>query len=75
LRLTDARYRGGIDSFLANLDAQRSAYQAQRSLAQTQLVAAANRVTLYRVLGGDALTDMGPKGPVPAINESPATSE
>lgn len=75
LRLTDARYRGGIDSFLANLDAQRSAYQAQRSLAQTQLVAAANRVALYRVLGGDALTDVGPKGPVPAINESPATSE
>ncbi len=65
-RLTDARYRGGIDSFLANLDAQRSLYQAQRSLVQTQLTAAANRVTLYRTLGGDALVEGMAKGPVEA---------
>ncbi|OYW23670.1 MULTISPECIES: efflux transporter outer membrane subunit [unclassified Sphingomonas] len=65
-RLTEARYRGGIDSFLANLDAQRSLYQAQRSLTQTQLVAATNRITLYRTLGGDALTDVGPDGTVAA---------
>lgn len=65
-RLTEARYRGGVDTFLANLDAQRSLYQAQRSLAQTQLVAATNRVALYRTLGGDALVDVGPKGPVAA---------
>ncbi len=64
-RLTDARYRGGIDSFLANLDAQRSLYQAQRSLVQTQLTAAANRVTLYRTLGGDALVEGAAKGPAP----------
>ena len=63
-RLTDARYRGGIDTFLASLDAQRSLYQAQRSLVQTQLTAAANRVTLYRTLGGDALVDGDAKGPV-----------
>lgn len=65
-RLTDARYRGGVDTFLANLDAQRSLYQAQRSLVQTQLTAAANRVTLYRTLGGDALVDAAPEGPVAA---------
>ncbi|OYY89773.1 MAG: transporter [Sphingomonas sp. 28-66-16] len=64
-RLTDARYRGGVDSFLANLDAQRSLYQAQRSLVATQLTAATNRVTLYRTLGGDALVDIGADGPVP----------
>src|SRR5205085_11821720 len=29
-RLVEARYRGGIDSFLANLDAQRSLYNARR---------------------------------------------
>lgn len=74
-RLTEARYRGGVDSFLANLDAQRSLYQAQRSLTQTQLVAATNRITLYRTLGGDALTDVGPDGPIPAINGNRATSE
>ncbi|WP_416366446.1 efflux transporter outer membrane subunit [Sphingomonas aurantiaca] len=52
-RLSDARYRGGIDTFLNSLDAQRSLYTAQRNLVATQLVGASNRVTLYRVLGGD----------------------
>ncbi|WP_163314423.1 TolC family protein, partial [Enterobacter hormaechei] len=31
-RLAEARYRGGIDNFLANLVAQRSYYTAQRGL-------------------------------------------
>jgi multidrug efflux system outer membrane protein len=53
--LTDARYRGGIETFLASLDAQRSLYAAQRVQVNTQFIAAANRVALYRALGGDAL--------------------
>ncbi len=69
--LSEARYRGGVDSFLANLDAQRSLYQAQRSLTQTQLVAATNRVTLYRTLGGDALVDAARDGPVVASPAKP----
>lgn len=56
-RLTDMRYRGGLDSFLASLDAQRSLYTAQRTLLNTQLVEASNRVTLYRALGGEAVTE------------------
>jgi multidrug efflux system outer membrane protein len=52
-RLTDARYRGGIDTYLSSLDAQRASYAAQRALVNTRLVRLANRVTLYRVLGGD----------------------
>ena len=51
--LADLRYRGGVDSFLASLDAQRTAYQAQRTLIATRLVEASNRVTLYRALGGE----------------------
>ncbi len=58
-RLTEARYRGGVDTFLASLVSQRSLYSAQQSLVATQLAAAINRVTLYRVLGGDA----GPESP------------
>ncbi|MFN3473145.1 MAG: efflux transporter outer membrane subunit [Blastomonas sp.] len=54
-RLTDMRYRGGLDSFLTSLDAQRSLYTAQRNLLATQLVEASNRVTLYRALGGEAV--------------------
>lgn len=71
-RLSDARYRGGVDSFLQNLDAQRSLYGARRSLVATQLTAATNLVTLYRTLGGDTLIDATPAGPVPV---SPGTAK
>ncbi len=62
-RLTEARYRYGVEGFLSNLDAQRSLYAAQRSEIATRLAAATNRVTLYRVLGGDAAT-ASPAAPV-----------
>ncbi len=57
--LATRRYRGGIDSFLASLDAERSLYAAQRSLVATQLSRGSNRVALYRALGGDPLLDPG----------------
>ncbi|GAA0729200.1 efflux transporter outer membrane subunit [Sphingomonas japonica] len=63
--LTDARYRGGIDTFLASLDAQRSLYQSQRTLVATRLTQATNLVTLYRTLGGDAQIVATENGPVP----------
>lgn len=56
-RLSDARYRGGIDTFLQSLDAQRSLYNAQRSLIATRLIRANNLITLYRTLGGDNQLD------------------
>jgi multidrug efflux system outer membrane protein len=52
-RLAEARYRGGIDSFLANLDAQRSLYTARARETGTLLRAIENRATLYRVLAAD----------------------
>jgi multidrug efflux system outer membrane protein len=52
--LTEARYREGIDPFLAVLDAQRSYYAAQQQMVQTKLAAAQNLVTLYQSIGGDA---------------------
>jgi multidrug efflux system outer membrane protein len=69
LQLTDASYRGGVTPFLNTLDAQRSLYSAQRTLVTTQLAAASNRVTLYRVLGGDSsleATADGPRSVTPA---------
>jgi multidrug efflux system outer membrane protein len=66
LNLTNARYRGGIDTFLSSLDAQRQLYSAQQILVQTQLTRATNLVTLYRTLGGDSLLDASPQGPVTA---------
>ncbi len=64
-RLTEARYRGGIDTFLSSLDAQRSLYTAQRNLVATLLVGGQNRVTLYRVLGGDSTLEATADGPQP----------
>ena len=43
---------GGVDSYLAVLDAQRSLYAAQQTLIALRLTRSANLVTLYRVLGG-----------------------
>jgi multidrug efflux system outer membrane protein len=63
LRLSEARYRAGIENFLATLDAQRSSYSAQRTLVQTKLDAAENRVDLYQSLGGDDLLRTAPVAP------------
>lgn len=52
-RLVDLRYRNGIDSFLDSLVAQRSLFDAGRQLVAVQREDALNRITLYRVLGGD----------------------
>jgi len=52
-RLTDARYRGGIDNFLNSLDAQRSLYTAQRQLISTRLTAASTRVLIYRAIAAE----------------------
>lgn len=47
-----ARYEAGQDSYLVLLDAQRTLYSARQSLVAAQLAEQANRVTLYKVLGG-----------------------
>jgi multidrug efflux system outer membrane protein len=52
-RLTDARYREGIENFLASLDAQRSLYTARRQEAAVNAASLQNVVELYRALGAD----------------------
>lgn len=51
-RLSEARYQKGVDSYLGLLDAQRSLYAAEQELIGVRLAEAANRVTLYKALGG-----------------------
>ena len=50
--LSEARYKGGVDSYLNLLDAQRSLYGAELELIGTRLADATNRVALYKALGG-----------------------
>lgn len=57
-QLADARYRNGVANFLQSLDAQRSLYTAERTLSQTVLTQALNRVAVYRALGGDTLVEV-----------------
>lgn len=51
-QLSRARYEAGRDSYLVQLDAQRTLYAAQQGLVSTRLAEQTNRVVLYRVLGG-----------------------
>lgn len=51
-RLSQARYKGGVASYLVVLDSQRSLYSAQQGLIGINLTRLSNLVTLYRVLGG-----------------------
>jgi multidrug efflux system outer membrane protein len=53
-KLSEARYKAGIDSYLSVLVAQRSLYGAQQALVSVRLARQSNLVTLYKVLGGGA---------------------
>ena len=53
-RLSDARYKAGIDSYLQVLVSQRALLAAQHALVEVRLAEQANLVTLYKVLGGGA---------------------
>jgi multidrug efflux system outer membrane protein len=52
LRLSTLRYKGGLDSYLQVLDAQRSLFSGELGLAQLRLAERLNVVQLYRALGG-----------------------
>jgi len=51
-RLSEARFRRGIDSYLGVLDSQRSLYAARQNLIGTRLSRLTNLVTFYKALGG-----------------------
>jgi multidrug efflux system outer membrane protein len=75
LQLANARYQGGIDTYLTSLDAQRSLYTAQRTLVQTQLTRASNLVTLYQTLGGDSQLEAMARGPVTPTSAAPVAAQ
>ncbi|SDC70881.1 outer membrane protein, multidrug efflux system [Sphingomonas sp. YR710] len=51
-KLSEARFRTGIDPFLTTLDSQRTLFTAEQGLIATRLAAQNNLVELYRSLGG-----------------------
>lgn len=52
VRLSNLRYRGGLDSYLQVLDAERNLFSGQLDLAQLRLLELESVVQLYRALGG-----------------------
>ncbi len=50
--LADSRYRAGLDSFLAVLDAQRTLRDGEDRLATAQTRLAVSAISLYKALGG-----------------------
>ena len=51
-RLSNLRYKGGLDSYLQVLDSERNLFQGQLVLAQLRLAEMQSFVQLYRALGG-----------------------
>ncbi len=51
--LSEARFTAGVDNYLTVLDAQRSLYAAQQALIGLRQSEQANRVALWKVLGGN----------------------
>ena len=51
-KLSNTRFRAGIDSYLSVLDAQRSHYAAEQSLLLLEQARLNNQIELYKVLGG-----------------------
>jgi len=66
-RLSDARFRNGVDSYLNALDSQRSLFAAQQNLIGTELSRMTNLVTLYQALGGGWLEHTEPGGRLSSI--------
>ncbi|WP_089603830.1 multidrug efflux RND transporter AdeIJK outer membrane channel subunit AdeK [Acinetobacter piscicola] len=51
-KLSNARFRAGIDNFLSVLDAQRSSYTAEQGLLLLEQANLNNQVEVYKTLGG-----------------------
>jgi multidrug efflux system outer membrane protein len=51
-RLSEMRFRSGVEGYLNTLDAQRTLYGSQQTLIATRLSRLSNIVSLYKALGG-----------------------
>lgn len=76
-RLSEARFRAGIDNYLTVLDAQRSSYAAEQGLLSLQQANLNSQIDLYKVLGGgiqSTSTAPAAVGTVANVNASAPTT-
>ena len=69
-KLSNARFRAGIDSFLTVLDAQRSSYASEQGLLLLEQANLNNQVELYKTLGGGVKANTSEQ-----INQQPSSAE
>ena len=69
-RLSNARFRAGIDSYLTVLDAQRASYAAEQGLLLLERANMNNQVELYKTLGGGIKANTGD-----AVQQVPSSAE
>lgn len=69
-KLSNARFRSGIDNFLTVLDAQRSSYNAEQGLLLLQQADLNNQIEVYKTLGGGLKTNN-----TDIVNYAPSSSE
>lgn len=74
VELSQLRYDSGVDNYLVVQDAQRTLFQAQQQLVATRLAEQANRVALYKALGGGWLETSAVPGAARAPTRAPATT-
>ncbi|MDR6628800.1 multidrug efflux system outer membrane protein [Acinetobacter lwoffii] len=75
-RLSQARFRAGIDSYLTVLDAQRASYAAEQGLLLLEQANLNNQVEVYKTLGGGLkvnTTDTLPN--TPSVSEQRRAAE
>lgn len=69
-KLSNARFRAGIDSYLTVLDAQRASYAAEQGLLLLEQANMNNQVEVYKTLGGGLKTNTAN-----VIQQQPSTAE
>ena len=69
-RLSNARFRAGIDSYLTVLDAQRASYAAEQGLLLLEQANMNNQVEVYKTLGGGIKANTGD-----VVPQAPSTAE
>ncbi len=72
-RLSQARFKRGVDSYLIELDSQRTLYAAQQNLIGLRLSQQSNLITFYKTLGGGWVENTGqPVATLPATDSTPS---
>ena len=69
-RLSNARFRAGIDSYLTVLDAQRASYAAEQGLLLLEQANMNNQIEVYKTLGGGIKANTGD-----AVQQPASTAE